>query len=162
MKKKTAIDQILTRWMAEYGITFLRISIGILYIWFGGLKFFPGLSPAEDLAISTIDMLTFGLMPSNMALFFLATFEVIIGLLMATGTFLRFTILLLMGQMVGTMSPIILFPEVIFSNFPLVLTIEGQYIFKNFVIISAALVVGATVRGGRLISEPDPESDPVQ
>jgi uncharacterized membrane protein YkgB len=142
--------------MAKYGISFLRLSIGIIFIWFGGLKYFSGMSPAEDLAVSTIEILSFGLLPSNIALFLLATFEVIIGILMTTGKYLRFTILLLLGQMFGTMSPIVLFPDIVFADFPFALTIEGQYIFKNFVVISAAIVIGATVRGGRLSSEPDP------
>jgi len=158
MQMISLIDQLLTRWMAKYGITFLRMSIGIIFIWFGGLKFFPGMSPAEDLALSTIGLLTFGLIPSNIALLLLATFEVLIGILMTTGKFLRFTILLLLGQMIGTMSPIFLFPDVVFADVPLALTIEGQYIFKNFVVISSAIVIGATVRGGRLNSEPDPVS----
>lgn len=159
MTDLSVIDQIITKWMAKYGITFLRISIGVIYIWFGGLKFFPGMSPAEELATSTIGVLTFGLIPSNIALIMLATFEVLIGVLLTTGLFLRFTILLLIGQMIGTMSPIFLFPEIVFSSFPLSLTIEGQYVFKNFVIISAALVIGATVRGGRLNSEPGLDGD---
>lgn len=142
--------------MAKFGITFLRVSIGVIFIWFGGLKFFSGMSPAEDLALSTIELLTFGLIPANIALFLLATFEVLIGILMTSGKYLRFTILLLLGQMIGTMSPIILFPDIVFADIPFVLTIEGQYIFKNFVVISAAMVIGATVRGGRLNSEPDP------
>jgi len=141
--------------MARYGITFLRLSIGIIFIWFGGLKFFAGMSPAENLAVSTIEVLTFGLIPSNIALFLLATFEVLIGILMTSGKYLRFTILLLLGQMIGTMSPIVLFPDIVFADIPFVLTIEGQYIFKNFVVISSAIVIGATVRGGRLNSEPD-------
>lgn len=113
------------------------------------------MSPAEGLAVSTISLLTFGLIPPDIALILLATFEVFIGILMASGKYLRFTILLLLGQMVGTMSPIFLFPDIVFADIPLVLTIEGQYIFKNFVVISAAIVIGATVRGGRLNSEPD-------
>ena len=48
--------------------------------------------------------------------------------------------------MPGTFLPLILLPEVCFSNFPLGLTLEGQYIVKNLIIISAALVVGSTVR----------------
>lgn len=155
MQKISLIDQFLTRWMARYGITFLRLSIGIIFIWFGGLKFFSGLSPAEGLALSTIIQLTFGLIPSDIALFLLAAFEVLIGILMTTGKYLRFTILLLLGQMIGTMSPIFLFPDIVFADVPFVLTIEGQYIFKNFVVVSAAIVIGATVRGGRLNSEPD-------
>ena len=155
MQKISIIDQFLTRWMARYGITFLRLSIGTIFIWFGGLKFFAGMSPAENLAVSTIELLTFSLIPSNIALILLASFEVLIGILMTAGKYLRFTILLLLGQMIGTMSPIFLFPDIVFNDVPFALTIEGQYIFKNFVVISAAMVIGATVRGGRLNSEPD-------
>ncbi len=156
MKIFAFLDPLITKWMARYGIRFLRYSIGLIFIWFGGLKFFPGLSPAEDLALATIDLLTFGLIPASFALFSLALFEVLIGVLMITGKFLRLTILLLLFQMAGTMSPIVLFPEIVFNQFPFVLTIEGQYIFKNFVVISAAIVIGATVRGGRLNPNPDP------
>ncbi|TVQ01220.1 MAG: DoxX family membrane protein [Balneolaceae bacterium] len=155
MKFFSVIDPIITRWMARYGITFLRYSIGIIFIWFGGLKFFPGLSPAEQLAGSTIDLLTFGLIPPFTAQILLAFFEVTIGILLLSGKFLRLTILLLLMQMAGTMSPIVLFPDLVFTQIPYALTIEGQYIFKNFVVISAALVIGATARGGKLHADPE-------
>jgi uncharacterized membrane protein YkgB len=154
MKIFSAADTIITRWMAKYGITFLRYSIGLIFIWFGGLKFFPGLSPAEQLAVSTIDYLTFSVIPSFIAQILLAFFEVTIGILMITGKLLRFTILLLLMQMAGTMSPIFLFPDLVFTKIPYALTIEGQYIIKNFVVISAALVIGATARGGKLHADP--------
>lgn len=141
--------------MAKNGVFFLRISIGLLFIWFGALKFFPGLSPAQDLATSTIDLITFGLIPIGVSLFLLAFFEVLIGFFLLLGVYLRLTILLLLLQMAGTMSPIFLFPDLVFTAIPYGLTIEGQYIFKNFIIISSALVIGATVRGGKLSSEPD-------
>jgi len=67
---------------------------------------------------------------------------------------MRLTLLLLFLQMPGTLSPVILRPDLVFTTFPFVLTIEGQYIVKNLVLISAALVIGATVRGGGLISDP--------
>jgi uncharacterized membrane protein YphA (DoxX/SURF4 family) len=155
MKFFSVIDPIITRWMARYGITFLRYSIGIIFIWFGGLKFFPGLSPAEQLAVSTIDLLTFGLIPPFTAQILLAFFEVTIGILLLIGKFLRLTIFLLLMQMAGTMSPIVLFPDLVFTQIPYALTIEGQYIFKNFVVISAALVIGATARGGKLYADPE-------
>ncbi|PWN07095.1 DoxX family membrane protein [Rhodohalobacter mucosus] len=154
MKLFAFLDPLITNWMARYGIRFLRYSIGILYIWFGALKFFPGLSPAEQLAVSTIEVLTFGTVPSGAALIALAVFEVFIGLLMLYGRQLRLTILLLLFQMAGTLSPIVLFPDIVFTRIPFGLTIEGQYIFKNFIIISSAIVIGATVRGGRLIPDP--------
>jgi uncharacterized membrane protein YphA (DoxX/SURF4 family) len=148
------IDPLITRWMARHGILFLRVSVGFIFIWFGSLKFFPGLSPAQELATSTIELLTFGLIPMGISLFLLASLEVLIGILLLVGKFLRFTILLLLLQMAGTMSPAFLFPDLVFAAFPYALTIEGQYIFKNFVVISAAIVIGATVRGGRLTPEP--------
>ncbi len=144
------IDVQLTRWMARHGIDLLRISIGIVFFWFGFLKFFPGLSPAQDLAINTIDLLTFGLVPPVVAIYVLATWETIIGLGLIFKKYLRLTLLLLFAQMVGTVTPLALFPHDVFTAFPYGLTLEGQYIVKNIVLVSGALVVGATVRGGRL------------
>ncbi len=149
------IDTLITRFMAKTGIKLLRWSIAIIFIWFGSLKFFPGMSPAQDLATSTINLLTFDLIPLQVSLILLATLEVSIGILLAAGKWMRFTLLLLLFQMAGTMSPIFLFPDLVFNKFPYALTMEGQYIFKNFVVISAAIVIGATVRGGQLSSEPD-------
>jgi len=148
------IDIPLTNWMADNGIKLLRWSIALIFIWFGGLKFFPGASPAEQLAGSSIEILTFGLVPASMGLPVLAAWEVLIGVGMLLPKYMRFTILLLYVQMAGTFSPIVIMPDVVFAQFPLVLTIEGQYILKNFIVITAALVIGATVRGGGLRATP--------
>lgn len=150
------IDAAITRWMAKSGIIFLRISIGVIFFWFGFLKFFPGLSPAADLATRTIEILTFGLIPPNTALILLAVWECVIGLGMITGKFMRVTLLLLFGQMVGTLTPLAFFPAETFTVFPIAPTLEGQYIIKNIALVSAGIVIGATVRGGRLESEPVP------
>ena len=71
-----------------------------------------------------------------------------------TNRFQRMTILLLFLQMFGTALPLVLLPEVCWVKFPLILTLEGQYIIKNLAIIGSALVLGATVRGGRIDPEP--------
>lgn len=147
-------DRLLTRWLAQSGIVFLRLSIGLIFIWFGGLKFFPGASPAEELALSAISVLTFSLMPNSLALFLLAAFEVLIGVGLIIGRYMRVILLMLVLQMAGTMSPLILFPEIAFQSPPFLLTIEGQYIIKNVIVISSAMVIGATVRGGRLVDSP--------
>jgi uncharacterized membrane protein YphA (DoxX/SURF4 family) len=148
-------DRELTRWMGRYGIFFLRVSVGIIFFWFGLLKYFPGLSPATELADKTIDLLTFGMITGQVAIFILATLEVIIGIGLIFGIFLRETLFLLFFQMLGTISPIFLFPWEVFSRIPYAPTLEGQYIIKNIVIISAGLVIGATVRGGRLVADPE-------
>ncbi len=143
-------DKFLTAFMARRGISILRISVGIIFLWFGVLKFFPGLSPAQELAGKTIDILTFRHVPTNIALLTLATWECAVGLGLMFGMFLRTTLLLLWLQMIGTAAPLLLFPNECFTHVPYAPTIEGQYIIKNLVLASAGLVVGATVRGGRL------------
>jgi uncharacterized membrane protein YphA (DoxX/SURF4 family) len=148
------LDARITDLMARYGIVLMRIGLGVVFFWFGFLKFFPGLSPAQDLAIRTIDLLTFGLIPANVSLVLLATWECVIGIGLITGKFLRATILLLLMQMMGTVTPLVLFPQEAFLVFPIAPTLEGQYIIKNIVLVTAALVIGATVRGGRVVSDP--------
>lgn len=146
-------DVRITYFMRRYGILFLRISVGIVFLWFGVLKFFPGLSPAQEIATVTIERLTFGSLQSNISIIILATWEVLIGLGLISGMFLRITLFLLFSQMLGTMMPLVLFPAETFTRFPYAPTLEGQYIIKNLVLISAGLVVGATVRGGRIVEE---------
>ncbi len=149
------VDTRLTRWMARYGVVLLRISLGIVFFWFGVLKFFPGLSPAQDLASRTIAVLTFGLAPASVTLPALAAWETVIGLGLITGKFMRATLLLLVLQMLGTITPLCFFPNEVFTRIPYAPTLEGQYIVKNIVLVSAALVIGATVRGGALVADPE-------
>lgn len=144
------IDIAITHWMARNGIFLLRLSIAVIFLWFGALKFFPGVSPAEALAGNSIELLSFGLVPAAVGLPILALWECLIGAGMLVIRYMRFTILMLYVQMIGTFSPVILMPEVVFDAFPFNLTMEGQYILKNLIVISAALVIGATVRGGKL------------
>jgi uncharacterized membrane protein YphA (DoxX/SURF4 family) len=118
------------------------------------LKFWPGLSPADQLATETIDLLSFGLITDSLARVPLAILETAIGIGLVTGKFMRFTLLLLVGQMLGAVTPLFLFPEVTWSQL-FVPTLEGQYILKNVVVVSAALTIGATVRGGGLIDDPE-------
>lgn len=127
--------------MTKHGIVTLRWALGIVFIWFGALKLVPGLSPAEELVKNTV----FFLDPD---VFFpiLGVWEVLIGLFLLIRPMLRVAILLLFLQMPGTFLPLVVLPEVVFTVFPFGLTMEGQYIVKNIVLIAAALVVGGTVR----------------
>lgn len=153
------VDRRITGFMAEYGIPLLRISLGINFLWFGVLKFVPGLSPAQELATSTIERLTLGSVQPEIAIYLLAAWETLIGLGLIAGRFLRGILLLLFLQMLGTLTPLFLFPQQTFVRIPYAPTLEGQYIIKNLVLISAALVVGSTVRGGRMVPEPNGSTD---
>ena len=148
------LDVRLTNWMSRYGIWLLRISVGIIFFWFGFLKFFPGISPAEGIAVKTINAITFDLLSSRTILIILATWESLIGIGLITGIFLRETLLLLFLQMLGTLTPIFFFPGEVFTQIPYAPTLEGQYIIKNLALISAGIVLGATVRGGKLTADP--------
>lgn len=152
------VDIRITSWLSRYSVVMLRVGLGLVFFWFGVLKFFPGLSPAQDLAMRTIDVLTFGLVPTTMSMVLLAVLECAIGLGLITGKLLRFTLLLLAFQMLGTWLPLLFFPGEVFSQVPYALTLEGQYIIKNVVLVGAALVIGATVRGGRIVANLEDQS----
>ncbi|HEY3336718.1 MAG TPA: DoxX family membrane protein [Candidatus Limnocylindrales bacterium] len=151
------IDRRITLFLAKAAIPVLRVALGIVFLWFGALKFFPGLSPAQDLAARTIQVLSFGIVQPAVSLPFLAAWECLIGLGLLSGRYLRATLLLLVAQMAGTLTPLFLFPSETFTQLPVAPTLEGQYIIKNLVLVAAAMVVGATVRGGQLDPEPGPE-----
>lgn len=139
--------------MARHGVVLLRISLGVVFLWFGALKFFPGLSPAQHLAGRTITLLSFGAMQPAVSVPLLAAWECLIGLGLIAGLWMRAVLLLLFLQMLGTLTPVVLFPEEVFVRVPYAPTLEGQYIIKNLVLLSGALVIGATVRGGRLVDQ---------
>jgi uncharacterized membrane protein YphA (DoxX/SURF4 family) len=149
------VDTRITNWMARFGIPLLRVSLGVVFLWFGALKFFPNLSPAHELATRTIDILSFGLISPNVSLPVLAAWECLIGLGLITGVLMRATLLLLFLQMLGTITPVLLLPGEVFNHVPYAPTLEGQYIIKNMVLISAGLVIGATVRGGAVVADPE-------
>jgi len=153
IKRYDVVDARITRWMARHGLGLLRISLGVVFLWFGALKFFPGLSPASDLAARTISVLSFGTVSAGVSVPFLAAWECVIGIGLIVGIFMRATLFLLALQMAGTLTPLLLFPAEVFTRVPYAPTLEGQYIIKNAVLISAAIVLGATVRGGGLTSE---------
>ena len=152
------MDALITAWMARYGLVILRVGLGIVFFWFGVLKLFPGLSPAEDLVRNTVYFID-----PDLFIPVLAIWEALIGLGLIFGKYMRVTLLLLFLQMPGTALPLVLLPDVVWTHFPYGLTLEGQYIIKNLVLIGAGLVLGGTVRGGRLVAEPEEQglSNPV-
>ena len=131
------IDYLIFSNMNTYGILLLRYSVGILFVWFGILKPF-GISPAQELVANTVYWFD-----NRMGFVkFLGWWEVVIGLTMCYKPLIKVSIFLLFIQMPGTFLPLVLLPEVCFSKFPFGLTLEGQYILKNLIIISSALVIG--------------------
>jgi len=139
-----AIDRFIIRFMDVVGIPFLRVGVGVVFIWFGALK--PlGLSPAEDLLAATVYWWT-----PELVVPAIGYWEVLIGIAFLIPSMTRVAIFLLAPQMAGTFLPLVLLPEVVWTSFPLGLTLEGQYIIKNLVVIGAALVIGSRVEALRI------------
>jgi len=135
-----AVDRALTGQMRRLGVPVLRVALGVVFVWFGALKVVGG-SPAADLVANTVYVVS----PATFAPV-LGVWEVLIGVCLLSRPLIRLGLLLLLVQIPGTFFPLVLLPEVVYTAFPFGLTVEGQYIVKNLVIIGAALVVGGSVR----------------
>lgn len=134
--QSSVLHKTLWRWLI-----ILRVSIGIIYVWFGALKFFSGVSPAEELAKETIHRLTFKLINPELSLLLLALWETIIGALLISGFYSKVVIRIVLVHMICTFSPLFLLPGISFTSAPFALTLVGQYIIKNIVIVSALFVI---------------------
>lgn len=127
-------------------ILYFRFALAMIYIWFGALKFFPGLSPAEDLAEKSIGKLLGMLDFQHIGYVTLAVFEVAIGVGFLVGKPLKIWTKLALIHMLLTFTPFILLPHLCFSQPPFAFTLVGQYILKNLVFIGAILWLGREVK----------------
>ncbi|HAY32626.1 MAG TPA: hypothetical protein PK536_06235 [Ignavibacteria bacterium] len=139
------LDRSISGFMNRHGVQALQISLAVIFIWFGLLKTF-GISPAAELVKSTVNWLP--VFNSDEWVLIIGWWEVIIGVCFLFKKTIRIAIALLAMQMAGTFMPLVLLPEITFQagKIPYAPTIEGQYIIKNLLIISAALVIGGTLR----------------
>ena len=137
-KQTQRFDAFFIGFSEKFGVPFLRFSIGVVFIWFGALKTIGHLSPAFDLIAATVYWLT-----PEIIVPLLGLWEVGIGICFLIPPLTRLGLGLLALQMPGTFLPLVLLPDVCFNVFPFGLTLEGQYIVKNLVIIGSALVIGS-------------------
>ncbi len=137
------LDRRIVAIMERSAPWLLRISLAIVFIWFGALK--PlGMSPANDLVARTVVWF-----PPHIFIPILGVWEVLIGVCLLIKPLNRAGLLLLFLQMPGTALPLFLLPHVCFEQIPFVPTLEGQYIIKNLVLISAGIAVGGAARSPR-------------
>ena len=118
----------------------VRVPMFIIFFWFGILKDFE-VSPAQELIIDTVYWMPF--MSAEKWTIVIGVWEMLIGIffLSKRTTFLAMVLLFL--QMSGTFMPLVILPNVTFQNSnPFLPTLEGQYIIKNIIIITAALIIG--------------------
>jgi len=141
------LDAAIHRFLVAHSIQLLRIAVGLVFLLFGLLKFFPDVSPAEELTIKTTDALTFDVIPGHVAIVLIASLECIIGLLLITGRFVRIAVYLLAGQLIGILAPLVLFTGRLFDGPHNAPTLEGQYVIKDIILVASGFVVASTLPG---------------
>ncbi|GAB4004009.1 hypothetical protein GCM10028808_00800 [Spirosoma migulaei] len=148
------LDTAINRWLVTNSIFILRVCMGIIFFGFGILKFFPGISPIESLASRTTAVLTLGVFTGASARDFVAGLECIIGICFISGRFLRVGVWLMAAQMIGAMSPLLIFPGELFPGPQHSPTLAAQYIIKDIILIAAGMVIASTWTGARIVAEP--------
>lgn len=146
------IENHIHHQLVLHSITALRIAVGGVFLGFGVLKYFPGVSPAQNLTEATTHILFLGLIPGNVAIVMIATLECFIGICLLANRWMRLAIWLLAIEFVGILSPVFVLTGRLFAGPHHAPTLEGQYVLKDIILVTAALVIAAaSFRGGRLI-----------
>ncbi len=122
-------------------LQYARVVMGIIFLWYGVLKLFPNLSPAEALATMTIDKLFFSIIPATVSIKLLALWELIIGIGFIFGQYIKQIVALFLVHMVLTFTPLLLLPDVCFTQAPFAFTLVGQYIVKNLIFILVGVLI---------------------
>ncbi len=155
------VENMIHHRLIAHSVTVLRIAVGAVFLGFGVLKYFHGISPAENLTKATTHLLTFGLVPGSVSIVAIATLECFIGICLLADRFMRLAIWLLAIEFVGILSPLVLLPGRLFSGPHNAPTLEGQYVLKDVILVGAAMVIAAgTFRGGRFIRDDLPPAAP--
>ncbi|MDB1090038.1 DoxX family membrane protein [Streptomyces sp. ACA25] len=133
----------------KYSVTALRVSVGLLFVWFGILKLLPGNSPAEDVATRAMSAMTFGQVAPEVSRPLLAGMEILIGAGLITGLLLRLTLLVFFVHMSGVFLTLAILHGEMWNGGVAFPTLAGQYILKNIVLVVAVLTVAADALAAR-------------
>jgi uncharacterized membrane protein YkgB len=140
-RRLEAYDRTIREFLGRASPMLLRISLGIVFVWFGALKV-AGLSAVGGLVAATVPFLD-----SAWFVPVLGVVEIAIGVAFATGRLLRVVLPVFAAHMAGTFLVLISLPDVSFEGAnPLVLTAVGEFVVKNLVLLSAGLVVASGVK----------------
>jgi uncharacterized membrane protein YkgB len=137
-------DRMLVAALERWSVPLLRLSLGIVFLWFGGLKVF-GVTPVSDLVAATVYWVD-----PDWFVVSLGVVEMVVGAGLILRRAMRIILAVFLAQMAGTFLVLILLPDIAFQDGnPLKLTVEGEFVIKNLVLLSAGLVVGSMVRRDR-------------
>lgn len=133
-------DRMVVTGLQRWSVPILRLSLGIVFLWFGALKVF-GVTPVSDLVAATVYWVD-----PDWFVPLLGVVEMLVGAGLILRRALRLILAVFLAQMAGTFLVLIMLPDVAFQDGnPLLLTVEGEFVVKNLVLLSAGLVVGSMV-----------------
>ncbi|HVL33868.1 MAG TPA: DoxX family protein [Actinomycetota bacterium] len=133
-------DRVAVGLARRHGITALRMALGIVFIWFGALKV-AGTSPVAALVADVVP-----LVEGDIAVLIVGIVEIAVGLGLITGIAIRLTLGLFFLQMLGTFLVLVTEPGRSFEEGnPLRLTVLGEFVVKNLVLLTAGLTVAASI-----------------
>jgi uncharacterized membrane protein YkgB len=134
------VDRHVLPLLRRWSIPALRVSLGIVFVWFGVLKV-ADITPVADLVGDTVYWVN-----PDWFVPVLGVVEVIVGLGLIFNIGLRVVLALFVLQMVGTFLVLVILPDVAFLDGNLLkLSVEGEFVVKNLVLLSAGLVVASTI-----------------
>jgi putative oxidoreductase len=147
-------ENVIHHQLVAHSVAVLRVAVGAVFLGFGVLKYFPGVSPAENLTNATTHLMSLGLVPGGVSIVAIATLECFIGVCLLAGRWMRLAIWLLALEFVGILAPLALLPGRLFAGPHGAPTLEGQYVLKDVILVAAGMVIAAaTFRGGRLVRD---------
>jgi putative oxidoreductase len=120
---------------ARFAPTALRLALAAVFVWFGALKL-AGVSPVEQLLAETLPFLD-----PDISVPVLGAVEVVLGLALAIGKLPRIILLVLVGHLAGTFLTFVTASELMWGDGFLQLTADGEFVVKNVVFITAALML---------------------
>lgn len=134
------IDEVLIPWLRRWSVPLLRGALGAVFVWFGALKVLD-VSPVSELVADTV----YWVDPSWFVPV-LGGVEILIGLGLLLRRGLRLVLAALVLQLAGTFLVFVVRPEVAYQDGnPFRLSVLGEFVVKNLVLLTAALVVGSTI-----------------
>ena len=124
------------RALAAGHVLFLsRLSLATVFLWFGALKV-ANVSPVTNLLHASIPFLA-----ERPYLQFLGIAEIVIGVALLMNRLAKHATIMMILHLLGTLSLFVIAPRLIFApTFP-VLTMDGEFVLKNLVLITSALVL---------------------
>ncbi len=141
------VDHHLLLFVNRYGLNILRLSLATVFLWFGFLKIL-NVSPVTPLAENLIPGIS-----TETFVFVLGIMEVGVGTSLVFKTLLKISIAIMVIHLISTFSLLLILQEMMFTNNnPFLLTLEGEFIIKNLVLIAGALVVASAVCVNRILN----------